>query len=112
MSATIQQLADLQSNIDFAKSLMAEFKQQNKDDGINALQAMWLHHRVRAWSYSFYGISYTVDIPNMVISGDIETACLALLNGAPDDMSQAYHWVSAPRVAWLTDQMKSFLGWA
>lgn len=112
MAATIGQKADLESNIDFAKDLMSEFKQANKDAGINGLQAMWMHHRVRAWAFTFYGVPVVVDIPNMVISGDLETACLALMNGTCDDMSQPYHWMSVDRRDWLVNNLKSFLGWS
>lgn len=111
MTATPGQLADLNSAIEFAKDLMAEFKQENKDAGINALQAMWVHHRVRAWPCTVSGVSFTVDIVNMVVSGDIETACLALIYGSPDDMSLAYHWLNSDRVNWLVNNMKGFLGW-
>jgi len=111
MTATREQIADLNSGIEWAKSLMAEFKQKNIDEGINAAQALWLHHRIRAWECTFSGVNYTVDIVNMAASGDITTSCLALIYGTPDDMTQPYHWLSAERLAWLVAQMKAYLGW-
>jgi hypothetical protein len=112
MAATIQQMADLNTNIEFAKSLMAEFKQKNKDEGITASQAMWLHHRTRAWTFTYSnGVVYTVDIPNMVVSGDLETACLALIYGSADDMTESYHWMTSDRKDWLVTNIKAFLGW-
>lgn len=103
--------ADLKSNIEFCLNLMTQFKQKNISEGITASQAMWLHHRMRAWTYTYGGIEYTVDIVNMGMSGDIQTACLALLYGSADSMEEDHHWMSAERKAWLTNEMKSFLGW-
>jgi hypothetical protein len=48
---------------------------------------------------------------NMVISGDMATACLALMYGAPDDMSEPYHWLNEERLNWLINNLKGFLGW-
>jgi len=112
MAATVGQLADLQANIDWAKGLMAEFKQQNIDDGINALQALWLHQRIKGWSCTVSGVTFTIDLLNMVVAGDIQTACIALEYGAADDMSQPYHWLNTDRINWLISEMKSFLGWS
>lgn len=111
MSATPAQLSDLQSNIDFAKSVMAEFKQRNINDGINGAQAMWMHQRFKSWDYTFSGIAFNADIVNMAIAGDIQTCCLALIYGTADDMSLPQHWLNSARLAWLVAQMKSFLGW-
>lgn len=111
MSATVGQLADQDAGRQFAKELLAEFKQRNIDDGVNMAQALWMHHRMRAWACTYGGNTYTVDIPNMAMAGDIQTACVALLYGAADDMGQAYHWLSAERLLWLTSNMKAWLGW-
>lgn len=105
------QYADLVTRKRFADTLLIQFKQNNIDDGVNALQAMWIHERMRAWTYTFSGVTFTVDLMNMSISGDIETACLALMYGTPDDMSDGKHWMSADRISFLVDGMKTFLGW-
>lgn len=102
---------DYTSSVEFAKNMFKEFKHLNKEQGINGAQALWLHHRMRAWQVSFMGIPFTVDIINMGMSGDIETACLSLLYGQADDMTLHYHWMSQDRVNILINEMKSYLGW-
>jgi hypothetical protein len=104
-------IGDYEANVTFAKRLFMTFKQKNKDEGINGAQALWLHHRIRAWNVSFMGVLYTVDIVNMAASGDIETACLSLLYGQPDDMSMPFHWFTQDRINFLTAEMKIYLGW-
>jgi len=108
---TNAQVGDYEASVQFARDLFMSFKQKNKDEGIGATQALWLHQRMRAWPLNFYGIDYTVDVINMGASGDIETACLSLLYGTPDDMSLPYHWLTQERLDWLTSKMKKHLGW-
>jgi hypothetical protein len=97
---------------EFADQLLEEFKAKNISDGINGLQAMYMHHKLRALPVTFMGLSMTLDLLNMAISGDVEVAALSLLNCTPDDMSQPYHWLSAERRDWLVAKMKAFLGWS
>lgn len=97
---------------EFGQALMVAFKQKNIQEGITAAQAIWLHARMREFTVNFPGVPpMQVDIINMALSGDMEAGCLALIYGAPDDMSQPYHWVSAERLNWLVLQIKGFLGW-
>lgn len=110
MSVTLSQLADLQSDIDFSKSLAAEFKQKNKDEEINIMQAMWVNHRFRAWTYTYNLVTYTVSIQQALISGDVQTAYVALISGTPDSMLLPYHWLNQDRIDWLANQMKAHLG--
>lgn len=96
----------------YAEDLIERFKFRNISDGINALQAMHMHHRMRALNITFYSVPLTLDLLNMVVSGDVEVACLALMSATPDDMSAPYHWLNAERIAWLVADMKNYLGWA
>jgi hypothetical protein len=109
---TPAQVGDYESGVVFARKIFMEYKQKNKDEGINGAQAIWLHHRVRAWQVNFRGIPYTVDLINMAASGDLETACLSLMYGQPDDMTQPYHWFTQERIDCLVTEIKGFLGWA
>lgn len=95
----------------WAEEMMERFKQRNISAGINAAQSLWLHHRMRALEINFSGISMTQDILNMAVSGDIETATIALIHSTPDDGSQPFHWYTAATRQWLVDEMKSYLGW-
>jgi hypothetical protein len=96
----------------FCDQLMAQFKKENILAGINVPQGLWMHQRVRAWETNFPGTpTMTVDILNMVVSGDVELATLALIYGTPDDMSQTYHWMSQARLNTLIGRLKAYLGW-
>ena len=101
---------------EFCELYMLAFKQKNLSEGINVAQALWVHHRVRAWPVTLPpemgGLSYTVDVLNMIVSGDVEVATLSLMHGTPDDMSEPYHWLSAERISWLVEGLTEFLGWS
>lgn len=91
-----------------AEDLLQEWKVRNVAGGINAGQALWLHHRLRAMSVTLPpqmgGLSFTIDLLNLVVSGDLEVAHVALAFCAPDDMSMPYHWISAERKqGWIND---------
>lgn len=103
--------SSIQERIDWAKAMMQRFKKRNISLGINGMQALWLHHRMRAMDITFNGVAMTQDIINMAASGDIETACLALIYSTPDDGSQAYHWYNAETKQWLVNEMKTYIGW-
>jgi hypothetical protein len=96
---------------EYADDLLERLKQKNISEGINALQGMWMHSRMRALPITFMGLPFTQDIMNMAVSGDIEIACLTLMNATPDDMTQPYHWWSQDRINWLITDMKNYLGW-
>jgi len=97
---------------EYADDLIERFKFKNISEGINALQAMYMHHKMRALPVTFYGVPMTLDLLNMVVSGDIEVACLSLMYCTPDDGTMPFHWLNAARVSWLVTEMKSYLGWA
>lgn len=96
---------------DYCDSLIERFKKKNMSDGINALQALWMHHRLRELSIVFYGVIMKIDLMNMVVSGDVEIGCIALQLCPPDDMTMPFHWLSRERIDWLIYDMKLFLGW-
>lgn len=95
----------------YCEDLMGRFKRANIEAGITAPQGLWMHHRMRAADISLGGLPLTLDILNMVVSGDVELGCVALQYVTPDDMTQTYHWLSSARLAWLVADMKVFLGW-
>lgn len=107
--------ADNLSRQRFGQQLLLAFKQKNMSEGINGYQALHLHSRIREWVTTLppaYGsVIIKVDLMNMMLSGDIETSCLAIMLGTPDDMSSPIHWCSPDRMNWLVGQMKKWLGW-
>jgi hypothetical protein len=96
---------------EFADDLIERLKKKNISENINAMQGLWMHQKIRALPVTLYGITFTVDLMNMVVSGDIELACISLQNTTPDDMSLPYHWLSADRISWIVTELKKFLGW-
>lgn len=102
----------IEQRIQWAKDMLQRFKKRNITLGINGMQALWLHHRMRALEITFNGVSMTEDLINMAAAGDIETSCLALMYATPDDGSQPYHWFTEDTRNWLVNEMKQFLGWA
>ena len=99
---------------DFADQMMQRFKDRNIVEGINVLQALWLHHRMRAWEVTMPagmgGFSYTVDVMNMAVSGDLETAYFALRYGELDDMTEPFHCIDQEVIDWLKNELKNYLG--
>ena len=109
----------------FASRVIAEMKINNRESNINLAQALWVHHRLRAITFTvlqahadafpplapLVGTTMTIDLMNLVISGDIETAYAALLCMSPDDMTQSYHFLSTERIGWLMNELGVYLGW-
>ena len=99
----------------FGDQVIEEFKLKNLKEGIKWFQAIHLHERIKNWKVNLPaevgGGEAFVDIFNMVLSGDIETASLALLYGENDDMTQGKHWVTNERRMWLLNRMREWLGW-
>lgn len=106
-----QRMADDESNRRFAQQLIARFKLSNIDNSIGAPQALWVHTRLRAVSITYLGVNYTIDLLNLVITGDLETAYLVLSLMAPDDMSETYHWLSSTMLGAIRSEIGSFLGY-
>ena len=97
---------------EFSEDLLERFKQRNMLEGINADHAFWLHDVLRRYeTKDMSGRDRVVDIFNTAITGDVEAACLALINGYTDNMLEPFHWFSGDRKQWLITEMKAYLGW-
>ena len=107
--------ADNQARLEFGHRLMLAFKQKNISEGINVWQSIHMHSRFRAWDVQIpapYGAGIeTVDLLNMILSGDIETACVSARYGVLDDMTNPRHWINQERLDWCVEQMERWLGW-
>jgi hypothetical protein len=102
----------IQSKVDFAQELIERLKKKNISEGINALRGLWMHQRIRALPVTLPGApTMTIDLMNMVISGDLELACLSLMYTPPDDMTMPFHWLSQARLDWIIAELKLYLGW-
>jgi hypothetical protein len=107
--------ADNEGKREFGLRLMLAFKQKNLSEGIQWYQSVYLHARLRSWVVAMPdavgGGTETVDLLNMILSGDIESACLSAQFGMADDMTEPRHWVTQERIDWCVNEMKKFLGW-
>lgn len=115
--------SDLLARREFGAKLMTAFKQKNLSEGIQWYQGIHLHNRVRKWQVIMPPALLTamggipdpgeyVDLVNVIVSGDIETASLCLTYGVADDMTSPFHWCTQDRIDWLNNQMKAWLGWS
>lgn len=110
----------------WAEELMQRLKKRNIDGGLGLAQSLWVHSRLRALEISvleahamampqlapLVGQTVIIDLMNLVVSGDIETAFAALMCAVPDDMSEDYHALSAEMIGWIMNEIAVYLGWA
>jgi len=96
---------------EWADDLMERFKVRNMKQGINLLQALWLQHRMRALNVTVGGVPFVIDMLNLVVSGDVETACVCLQYMTLDDMTMPYHFIDDNCRNFLVTEMKTYLGW-
>lgn len=119
-----QQLADDDAARRFAQALMARFKLRNRNLAITLPQGLWVHHRLRAVEVTITpqavaimpqlaeleGQTLTIDVMNLIISGDIECAFAVLLLMPPDDGSEPYHWMTADAIAQMRAELAQYIG--
>lgn len=101
-------------NKDFANKLMQDIKFKNIEEGLNSIdQSAWVHHRLRKIDYTLSDATTVVqiDLMNLIISGDVETADQVLSQLVVDDMTENYHWLNQDRVDWIRNEIRTYLGW-
>lgn len=99
----------------FADDLIQRFKKKNLSEGLSSIdQAAWVHHRLRKMDYTLSDNQTVIqlDVLNLVVSGDIETAFFCLGQLEPDSMNEEYHFLSQERIDWLRSEIAQYLGWA
>jgi len=110
----------------WAEDMMERLKEINVQSNLTLAQSIWVHQRLRKLEFTvaqphadaiadlqpLVGMTFQIDLLNLVVSGDIETAFAALLCCTPDDMSQPYHALSADMIAWIMGEISSYLGWS
>lgn len=101
-------------NKGFADEMMQRLKEKNILEGLSSIdQSAWVHHRLRKLDYTLSDNTTVVqlDVMNLVVSGDIETAEHALGQMTPDDMTETYHWWTQARIDWIRNEIREYLGW-
>jgi thioredoxin-like negative regulator of GroEL len=104
----------VKENKEFAEDLIQKLKEKNLMEGLNSIdQAAWIHHRLRKVDYilSDNVTVVQIDVLNLVISGDVETAEEVLGQMPPDDMTEAQHWWTQERIEWVRNEIRSYLDW-
>lgn len=107
-------LKTVHENKEFADDMMQRLKVRNLSEGLASIdQAAWVHHRLRKTDYTLSDGATVVqiDVLNLVISGDIETAENVLSQLAPDNMTESYHWWTQARIDWVRNEIRTYLGW-
>jgi len=110
----------------WAEDLIERMKKMNIEYGLGIAQSLWVHERLRkltitvgeAHAAAFpplepvVGMTFNIDLLNLVITGDVETAFAVLLCAEPDDMTQPYHALSQEMIGWIMNEISSYLGWS
>jgi len=105
----------VQQNLEFSLNLIQRMKERNILQGLSSIdQASWIHHRLRKTPFilSDGTTEVFIDLLNLVISGDVETAYVVLGQMQADDMTQPYHWLNQERIDWMRNEIAVYLGWA
>lgn len=119
-------LAKIKGVREWCELLIEDVKLLNQNAGLGLSQSLWFHHRTRALPVNvlqahadalpplqpLVGIPLTLDLMNLVVSGDIETAYAALLCAQADDMTEDYHCISQDLLDYLKYRIATYLGWA
>lgn len=106
--------AAVKENKEFADQMMQRLKEKNLLEGLSSIdQAAWVHHKLRKMDFTLSDDTTVVqlDLMNLVVSGDIETAEHALGQMPPDDMTESYHWLTQARIDWIRNEIRTYLGW-
>lgn len=105
-----------ESNV-IAKDIIQKFKAENLSyfvanqipNEVAIFNSLWLHHRLRAVEINVGGIPFVIDVLNLVVSGDLETALVVLQYMTPDDMTAPYHFLSQERINRLVSMLAAAL---
>lgn len=99
---------------EFANDLLQRLKEKNLSEGLDSIdKSAWVHHRLRKVPYTLSDNTTVVeiDVLNLVVSGDIETAESVLGQMSVDSMQESYHWLTQERIDWIRDEIRKYLGW-
>lgn len=104
----------------WAECLIDDLKTLNVQAGLNLSQSIWVHHRMRELTVEFttemanqfppvaplVGVGpLKLDLMNLVVSGDVETAYAVLMFCQKDDMSQPYHALNSEMAGYIMQRI-------
>lgn len=90
----------------FKRRNLQYFIENGIPNEVAIMKSLWVHHRLRAVDINVWGLPITIDLMNLCISGDLETAYVVLQYMQPDDMSQPFHYLSAEVIQSLAQSIK------
>lgn len=93
----------------FKRNNLVRFATQGLGQDEALLKSLWVHHRLRAVPITFGEKNFVIDLLNLCISGDIETALVVVSLMEPDDMSQPEHFLSAAVLQELALTIREFM---
>lgn len=112
----IGQLSDDNAAREFSKMLLADFKVRNKLDlspSVNIYQSLSAHSLLRLVTFTLntpYGSkTYSVDLVNLIIGGDLETAYVALKKMTPQSLVNG-DLFDQDSIDFLTSRISAHLG--
>lgn len=82
----------------FKKTNLQFFLENNVSNDLAILMSTHVHHRLRAVDVTINGNQFTIDLMNLVISGDLETAYMVLGYMQPDSMAEPFHFLSQEKI--------------
>lgn len=91
---------------------LAYFIENNVSNDLAIMKSLWTHHRLRAASITVGGVPFVIDVLNLVVSGDLETAWVVLGAMEPDDMSQPFHFLEDGVLIFLRQLLGERIGLA
>lgn len=94
----------------FKKRNLQHFMENEVPNDLAIMQSMWVHHRLRAVEVTAGGLDLVIDLLNLVVSGDLETAWAVLGMMAPDEMDQPYHFLSQEVIDYLRGLIADRIG--
>lgn len=90
----------------FKKENLAFFILNNIPNDLALMMSLHTHHRLRTVEINISGTPFVIDLLNLVVSGDLETALMVLSQMTPDDMSQPYHFLNQERINRLIEMIR------
>lgn len=95
---------------DFKLRNLKYFIENNISNDLAIMMSLHVHHRLRAVDVTVGGVPFTIDLLNLVISGDLETAYVVLKYMAPDSMELPYHFWSQEVIDLLRNSIADRIG--
>lgn len=120
------QRTTIEQNKAFANQLISDVKGLNIISGAGVAQGLWAHKRFANLTITFtqahadtfaplqplVGLTLDIDLINLIVTGDCESAYGVFCCIEPDDMTQPYHCITQQLIDYVKMRIATYLGWA